>query len=98
MLWALVRLVESDNPRWWLAAGSCSPAWHCWSKFTVVMLVPAVLAFALVPDWTAALAAQPLSVAGGADRGHGVPAGIDLERAARLGVVPLSVGARGGGS
>ena len=39
----------------------------------------------------AALAAQPLSVARGADRGRGVLAGADLERAARLGLVPFPV-------
>src|ERR1700712_3155501 len=50
MLWALVRLVESDNPRWWLAAGLFA-GMALLSKFTAVMLAPAVLAFALVPDW-----------------------------------------------
>jgi 4-amino-4-deoxy-L-arabinose transferase-like glycosyltransferase len=50
MLWALVRLVESDNPRWWLAAGLFAGL-ALLSKFTAVMLAPAVVAFALVPDW-----------------------------------------------
>ncbi|SDJ21578.1 Dolichyl-phosphate-mannose-protein mannosyltransferase [Bradyrhizobium lablabi] len=50
MLWALVRLHESDNPRWWLAAGLFAGL-ALLSKFTAVMLAPAVLAFALVPDW-----------------------------------------------
>src|SRR5258707_3063741 len=50
MVWALVRLSESNDARWWLAAGLfAGPA--LLSKFTVVMLVPAVLAFMLVPDW-----------------------------------------------
>lgn len=50
MLWSLVRLNESDNPRWWLAAGLFAGL-ALLSKFTAIMLLPAVLAFALVPDW-----------------------------------------------
>jgi 4-amino-4-deoxy-L-arabinose transferase-like glycosyltransferase len=50
MLWSLVRLHESGNPRWWLAAGLFA-GFALLSKFTVIMLLPAVLAFALVPDW-----------------------------------------------
>ena len=50
MLWSLVRLVESDNPRWWLAAGLFAGL-ALLSKLTVVMLVPGILAFMLVPDW-----------------------------------------------
>jgi 4-amino-4-deoxy-L-arabinose transferase-like glycosyltransferase len=50
MLWSLVRLHQSGNPRWWLAAGLFAGL-ALLSKFTVVMLLPAVLAFALVPDW-----------------------------------------------
>ena len=50
MLWSLVRLHESSNARWWLAAGLFAGL-AMLSKFTVVMLLPAVLAFALVPDW-----------------------------------------------
>jgi 4-amino-4-deoxy-L-arabinose transferase-like glycosyltransferase len=50
MLWALVRLWESDNPRWWLAAGAFAGLALC-SKLTAVMLAPAVAAFMLVPDW-----------------------------------------------
>jgi 4-amino-4-deoxy-L-arabinose transferase-like glycosyltransferase len=50
MLWALVRLYESDDGRWWLAAGTFAGL-ALLSKFTVVMLVPAVAAFLLVPDW-----------------------------------------------
>src|SRR4029077_14051209 len=50
MLWALVRLHESGNARWWLAAGLFAGL-AMLSKFTAVMLAPAVLAFALVPDW-----------------------------------------------
>ena len=50
MVWALIRLVESDDGRWWLAAGvfaGCAML----SKFTIAMLLPAVVAFVLVPDW-----------------------------------------------
>ena len=50
MLWALVRLHESGNPRWWLAAGPFAGL-ALLSKFTAIMLLPAVLAFVLVPDW-----------------------------------------------
>ncbi|MEA2783595.1 MAG: hypothetical protein QOK29_5154 [Rhodospirillaceae bacterium] len=50
MVWALVRLVESGDARWWLAAGLFAGL-ALLSKFTAVMLVPAVLAFMLIPDW-----------------------------------------------
>lgn len=50
MAWALVRLVESNDARWWLAAGVFAGL-ALLSKFTAIMLVPAVLAFMLVPDW-----------------------------------------------
>jgi hypothetical protein len=50
MLWALVRLSESGNALWWLAAGLFAGL-ALLSKFTALMLVPAVLAFMLVPDW-----------------------------------------------
>jgi hypothetical protein len=50
MLWALVRLAESGNACWWLAAGLFAGL-ALLSKFTALMLVPAVVAFMLVPDW-----------------------------------------------
>src|SRR4030081_1797538 len=50
MVWALIRLNESDDPRWWLAAGVFAGL-ALLSKFTAVMLIPAVAAFVLVPDW-----------------------------------------------
>jgi hypothetical protein len=50
MIWSLVRLTESDDARWWLAAGVFSGL-ALLSKLTVVMLIPGVLAFMLVPDW-----------------------------------------------
>jgi 4-amino-4-deoxy-L-arabinose transferase-like glycosyltransferase len=50
MLWALVRLRESGDGRWWLAAGLFAGL-AMLSKFTVLMLAPAVAAFLLVPDW-----------------------------------------------
>src|SRR3954465_2774767 len=50
MLWSLVRLSERGNPRWWLAAGLFAGL-ALLSKFTALMLAPAVLAFALVPAW-----------------------------------------------
>jgi 4-amino-4-deoxy-L-arabinose transferase-like glycosyltransferase len=49
-IWALIRLNESGAGRWWLAAGVFAGL-ALLSKFTVVMLIPAVLAFMLVPDW-----------------------------------------------
>ena len=50
MLWSLVRLHESGNPRWWLAAGLFAGL-ALLAKFTAIMLLPAVAAFLLVPDW-----------------------------------------------
>ena len=50
MAWALIRLNESKDPRWWLAAGGFAGL-ALLSKFTAVMLLPAVVAFMLVPDW-----------------------------------------------
>jgi 4-amino-4-deoxy-L-arabinose transferase-like glycosyltransferase len=50
MVWALVRLAESNEPRWWLAAGVFAGC-ALLSKFTAIMLLPAVAAFTLVPDW-----------------------------------------------
>jgi 4-amino-4-deoxy-L-arabinose transferase-like glycosyltransferase len=49
-IWSLVRLAESGDLRWWLATGVFAGL-SLLSKFTGVMLVPAVLAFMLVPDW-----------------------------------------------
>jgi 4-amino-4-deoxy-L-arabinose transferase-like glycosyltransferase len=50
MLWALVRLTESGDARWWLAAGLFAGL-ALLSKFTAMMLLPAVAAFMLVPRW-----------------------------------------------
>ena len=50
MLWSLVRLHESGNPRWWLAAGLFAGL-ALLSKFTAFLLLPAVAAYLLVPDW-----------------------------------------------
>jgi hypothetical protein len=50
VVWALVRLVESGDPRWWLAAGAFYGL-SLLSKFTAIMLLPALAAFFLVPDW-----------------------------------------------
>ena len=50
MLWSLVRLNESNDGRWWLAAGFFAGL-ALLSKFTALMLLPAVAAFMLVPDW-----------------------------------------------
>lgn len=50
MLWSLVRLTESGDGRWWLAAGLFGGL-ALLSKFTAIMLLPAVVAFMLVPAW-----------------------------------------------
>jgi 4-amino-4-deoxy-L-arabinose transferase-like glycosyltransferase len=50
MIWSLVRLAQSGDGRWWLAAGLFAGL-ALLSKFTAIMLAPAVAAFALVPDW-----------------------------------------------
>jgi hypothetical protein len=50
MAWALVRLAESGDGRWWLAAGIFAGL-AALSKFTIAMLLPAVLAFTFVPAW-----------------------------------------------
>jgi hypothetical protein len=50
MVWALVRLVESGEARWWLAAGAFYGL-SLLSKLTAIMLLPALAAFLLVPDW-----------------------------------------------
>jgi 4-amino-4-deoxy-L-arabinose transferase-like glycosyltransferase len=50
MVWTLIRLHESGDGRWWLAAGVFAGL-ALLSKFTAVMLLPAVAAFMLVPGW-----------------------------------------------
>jgi len=50
MVWALVRLAESDDGRWWLAAGAFAGL-ALLSKFTAGLMLPAVAAFMLVPRW-----------------------------------------------
>ena len=50
MLWSLVRLTESGDGRWWLAVGLFAGL-SLLSKFTAIMLLPAVIAFMLVPAW-----------------------------------------------
>src|SRR6202043_3098267 len=50
MVWALVRLHESGDGRWWLAAGVFAGL-SLLSKFTAMLWLPAVAAFMLVPSW-----------------------------------------------
>ena len=50
MVWSLVRLAESNDGRWWLAAGLFGGL-ALLSKYTAVFLVPAIVAFMLVPSW-----------------------------------------------
>jgi 4-amino-4-deoxy-L-arabinose transferase-like glycosyltransferase len=58
MIWSLIRLAGSDNPRWWLAAGVFAGL-SLLSKFTVVLLLPAVAAFLVVPDWRRRFLSSP---------------------------------------
>jgi 4-amino-4-deoxy-L-arabinose transferase-like glycosyltransferase len=50
MFWSLVRLTQTGDGRWWLAAGLFAGL-SLLSKFTAIMFLPAVVAFVLVPDW-----------------------------------------------
>ena len=93
MVWALVRLHESNDARWWLAAGVFAGL-ALLSKFTAVMLLPAVAAFMLVPKWRGRWLASPYPWAAALIAVVVFSAGPDLEFAARLGVVPLPAGAR----
>lgn len=58
MIWALVRLWQSNDLRWWLAAGLFGGL-ALMSKYTAILLLPAVLAFALVPPWRRRHLASP---------------------------------------
>lgn len=50
MVWSLVRLTQSDDGRWWLAAGLFGGL-SLLSKYTAVFFAPAMAAFLLVPPW-----------------------------------------------
>jgi 4-amino-4-deoxy-L-arabinose transferase-like glycosyltransferase len=50
MLWSLVRLAQSNDHRWWLAAGFFGGL-ALLAKYTAVLLLPAIGAFVLVPAW-----------------------------------------------
>ena len=95
MLWALVRLHESGDGRWWLAAGLFAGL-ALLSKFTALMLLPAVLAFVLVPEWRGRWLASPYPWVAALIAPLVFSAGPDLELPARLGVLPFPGGARGG--
>ncbi len=84
MLWALVRLTESGDGRWWLAAGAFGGL-ALLSKFTAVMLLPAVGAFMLVPDWRRRWLRSPYPWLAALIAVVAVLAGPDLERRTRLG-------------
>lgn len=58
MIWALVRLWQSNDLRWWLAAGLFGGL-ALMSKYTAILLLPAVLAFAFVPPWRRRHLASP---------------------------------------
>lgn len=48
VIWTLVRLEETRDPRWWLTVGACGGL-ALLSKYTAVLVVPAILLFILVP-------------------------------------------------
>lgn len=50
MVWSLVRLTESNDGRWWLAAGLFGGL-ALLSKYTAVFFAPAIVAFLMVPPW-----------------------------------------------
>jgi len=50
MIWSLVRLQQSGKQRWWLAAGLFGGL-ALLAKYTAILLLPALAAFAIVPDW-----------------------------------------------
>jgi 4-amino-4-deoxy-L-arabinose transferase-like glycosyltransferase len=50
MIWSLVRLSQSGDRRWWLAAGVFGGL-ALLTKYTAILLLPAVVAFAIVPHW-----------------------------------------------
>jgi 4-amino-4-deoxy-L-arabinose transferase-like glycosyltransferase len=58
MVWLLVRLTQSGNQRWWLAAGLFGGL-ALLAKYTAILLLPAVVAFAIVPDWRKRQLASP---------------------------------------
>jgi hypothetical protein len=94
MLWSLVRLHESGNPRWWLAAGLFAGL-AMLSKFTAIMLLPAVLAFELVPDWRRRWLLSPWPFLAALIAAIVFLPVLIWNAGARLGVVPLPVRARG---
>jgi hypothetical protein len=50
MVWALVRLALSGNQRWWLLAGVFG-GFALLSKYIVILLLPAIVAYAVLPSW-----------------------------------------------
>ena len=58
MIWSLVRLAQSGEPRWWIPAGLFGGL-ALSAKYTAVLLVPAILAFVLVPAWRKRQLASP---------------------------------------
>jgi 4-amino-4-deoxy-L-arabinose transferase-like glycosyltransferase len=50
LVWSLIRLTHSGDLRWWLAAGAFGGL-ALLSKYTAILLLPAVAAFVLFPPW-----------------------------------------------
>jgi 4-amino-4-deoxy-L-arabinose transferase-like glycosyltransferase len=49
-VWALVRMALSGNQRWWLLAGVFGGL-ALLSNYTIILLLPAMVAFAVFPSW-----------------------------------------------
>ena len=58
MIWSLVRLAQSQDLRWWIPAGLFGGL-AVTAKYTAILLVPAIIAFVLVPAWRKRQIASP---------------------------------------
>lgn len=61
MVWSLVRLTQSDDGRWWLAAGLFGGL-ALLSKYTAIFFAPAILVISAGAAMADAMAAQSVSV------------------------------------
>ena len=58
MVWSLVRLASSGDKRWWLLAGVFGGL-ALLSKYIAILLLPAVVAYAVLPPWRKEQLASP---------------------------------------
>ncbi len=58
MVWALVRMALSNDLRWWLLAGVFGGL-ALLSKYVAILLMPAVIGYAVVPAWRKSQLASP---------------------------------------